>query len=71
MQIHLGAHCAFDDRFVERQHQILDLGWRHRPLDQLVQQFLGQFRQRPAGRCLTRYGLSFLLHRHIHDFYSA
>jgi len=25
-----------DDRLVERQHQILHLGRRHRPLDQLI-----------------------------------
>ncbi|EGD05351.1 hypothetical protein B1M_06860 [Burkholderia sp. TJI49] len=70
MQIHLGAHRELDDGLVERQHQVLNLGRRHGPLDQLVQQFLRQFRQRPAGRCLTRYGLPFLLHWHIHDFYT-
>ncbi len=72
MQIHLGAYRALDDRLVERQHQVLHLGRRHRPLDQLVQQLLGLlFRQRPAGRCLGRHH-SFLLHwRHIHDFYTS
>ncbi|MFP3531730.1 DUF932 domain-containing protein, partial [Burkholderia sp. SIMBA_013] len=25
----------------------------------------------PAGRCLTRYSLPFLLHWHIHDFYTS
>ncbi|OJA21702.1 hypothetical protein BGV47_32940 [Burkholderia ubonensis] len=68
MQIHLGAHCAFDERLVERQHQVLHLSRRHWPLDQLVQQFLGQFRQRPSGRCLRGHRSSLLLHRHTHDF---
>lgn len=36
MQIHLGAHRALDDGLVERQHQVLHLGRRHRPLDQLI-----------------------------------
>ncbi|EEF27747.1 conserved hypothetical protein [Ricinus communis] len=68
MQIHLRTHRAFDNRLVKRQHQILHLGRRHRPLDQLVQQRFGQFRQRPSGRCLRRHR-AFLLHWHIHDFY--
>ncbi|AMU17344.1 hypothetical protein A3203_31595 [Burkholderia cenocepacia] len=69
MQIYFGSHRAFDDCLVERQHKVLHLGRRHRPVDQLVQQFLRLFRQRPAGRCLGCYRSSFLLHRHIHDFY--
>ncbi|WP_262054423.1 hypothetical protein, partial [Burkholderia thailandensis] len=28
-------------------------------------------RQRPSGRCLTRYRLSFLFHRHIHGLYTS
>lgn len=68
MPVHLGAHRALDDGLVERQHQVLDLGGRHRPLDQFVKQTVRQGRQRPSGRCLRSYR-AFLLHRHIHDFY--
>ncbi|KVE90391.1 hypothetical protein WI99_04315 [Burkholderia cepacia] len=68
-QIYFGSHPAFDDCLVEREHQVLHLGRRHRLVDQLLQQFLRQFRQRLEGRCLGCYRSSFLLHLHIHDFY--
>ncbi|EGP46578.1 hypothetical protein AXXA_09048, partial [Achromobacter insuavis AXX-A] len=46
--------------------QVLNLAGRHRSLDQMIQQFGGDFRQRPTGRRLSGCCAS-LLHRHIHD----
>lgn len=50
MHAHLGTDRPLDDRLV-RLHRLVHLRQRHRALDQLVQQFLWQFRQRPLSRC--------------------
>jgi hypothetical protein len=66
---HLHVHRPLNDGLLERQKQVLDLAWGHRPLHQLLNQLSRHLPQRATGCRLRGYGS--LLGWHIHDLPSC